>query len=147
MFQERNTRPRRAKPAERLALFALARLLNWREVLVIVKVATFIGWHRTEFRAFWRWKSRKPGRPSLPENLRELIRQMAAANPSWGEERIADEPSLKLCIHVSPRTVGKHLDSCSPHGRTPDQHWGTFVRNHAKGIVACDFMVSVTASM
>ena len=147
MFQERNTRPRRAKPAERLALLALAPFFNWREVLVIVKVETFIGWHRTAFRAFWRWKSRQPGRPSLPKNLRELIREMAAANPSWGEERIADELSLKLGIHVSPRTVGKYLDSSSPHGRTPDQHWATFVRNHAKGIVACDFMVSVTASM
>jgi len=34
-----------------------------------------------------------------------------------------------------------------PHGRTPYQHWATFVRNHAKGVVECDFMVSVTASM
>ena len=32
--------------------------------------------------------------------------------------------------------------------RTPDpkQRWMTFVRNHAKGIVACDFFVVVTAT-
>jgi len=29
--------------------------------------------------------------------------------------------------------------------RTSSQHWSTFVRNHAKGIVACDFLVAVTA--
>jgi putative transposase len=116
-------------------------------VLAIIKPATFIRWHRTAFRAFWRWKSRKPGRPALPPNLRGLIREMAAANPSWGEERIADELSLKLGIRVSPRTVGKYLDSLPPRRPTSHQRWATFVRNHAKGIVACDFMVSVTASM
>ncbi|MBE0592270.1 MAG: hypothetical protein IH616_07710 [Gemmatimonadales bacterium] len=94
MFQERHGRPRRAKPVERLALLALARFFNWRELLAIVKPETFIGWHRTGFRAFWRWKSRKPDRPPLPKNLRELVREMAAANPTWGEERIADELSL-----------------------------------------------------
>jgi hypothetical protein len=89
---------------------ALARFFDWREALVIVKPETFIAWHRTAFRAFWRWKSRKLGRPPLPRNLRELVREMAAANPAWGEERIADELSLKLGIRVSPRTVGKYLD-------------------------------------
>ena len=148
MFQERNARPRRAQPAERLALLALARFFNWREVLSIVKVETFIGWHRTAFRAFWRWQSRRPGRPSLPKNLRELIGDMAAANPTWGEERIADELSLKLGIRVSPRTVGKYLDKLRPRGRrASNQRWATFVRNHARGIVACDFLVTVTASM
>ena len=32
---------------------------------------------------------------------------MAAENPLWGEERIANELLVKLGILVSPRTVGK----------------------------------------
>ena len=28
--------------------------------------------------------------------------------------------------------------------RTSSQHWRTFVKNHAQGIVACDFLVAVT---
>jgi len=148
LFQERKARPRKAAASTRLSMIALARFFDWREALVIVKPETFIGWHRTAFRAFWRWKSRKPGRPPLPKDLRELVREMAAANPAWGEERIADELSLKLGIRVSPRTVGKYLDKLRPRGRrASNQRWATFVRNHAKGIVACDFMVSVTASM
>jgi len=147
-FQERKARSRNAPASTRLSMIALAQFFDWREVLVIVAPETFIKWHRTAFRAFWRWKSHKPGRPPLPKNLRELIREMAAANPGWGKERIADEFSLKLGIRVSPRTVGKYLDRLRPRGgRASDQHWATFVRNHAKGIVACDFMVSVTASM
>ena len=58
-------------------------------------------------RVFWRWKSRKRGRPALPGNIPELIRQMDGENPTWGEERIANELSLKLGLRVSPRTVHK----------------------------------------
>jgi len=71
---------------------------------------------------------------------------MDRENPTWGEERIANELSLKLGITVSPRTVRKYLDSSRPRGTTGDQRWSTFVRNHARAVVACDFFISVTAS-
>jgi len=72
---------------------------------------------------------------------------MASENPSWGEERIANELKLKLGIRVSPRTVAKYLRDGRP-ARTPDpkQRWLTFIHNHAKVIVACDFFVVVTAT-
>jgi hypothetical protein len=72
---------------------------------------------------------------------------MAAENPTWGEERIANELNLKLTIQVSPRTVGKYLRHESPV-RIPDpkQRWLTFVRHHAKVMVACDFFVVITAA-
>ena len=71
---------------------------------------------------------------------------MAAANPTWGQEHIANELKLKLGIRVSPRTVQKYLAGDCPR-RTPDpkQRWLTFVRNHASAIAACDFFVVVTA--
>ncbi len=50
----------------------------------------------------------RPGRPSIPPELQALIRRMASENPSWGEERIANELLLKLGIRVSPRTVNKY---------------------------------------
>ena len=73
---------------------------------------------------------------------------MAAENPTWGEERIANELKLKLAIQVSPRTVGKYLRRDGPV-RTPDpkQRWQTFIRNHAKVMVACDFFVVITATI
>jgi hypothetical protein len=40
---------------------------------------------------------------------RSLIWRIAAENPTWGEERIADELLLKLQIRLSPRTVGKYI--------------------------------------
>ena len=67
---------------------------------------------------------------------------MAFDNPSWGEERIANELWLKLGLRVSPRTVRKYLPKRLGHdrgGHVPSQRWRTFVRNHAREILACDF--------
>jgi putative transposase len=148
LCRERSITPRRATPATRLTLVWLARWFDWRRALVIVQPATLIRWHRQGFRLFWRWTSR-PGRPPIPADLRALIRRMARENPTWGEERIANELELKLGLCVSPRTVRKYLPRHLHHGRgkrAPSQHWRTFVRNHAQAIVACDFCVVVTAT-
>jgi hypothetical protein len=118
MFQERKARPRRTTASFRLAMVALARFFDWRDALAIVKPETFLRWHRSAFKTFWRWKSRKPGRPALPKDLRELVRRMARENPTWGEERIANELSLKLGIRVAPRTVGKYLILDNPRGNS-----------------------------
>jgi putative transposase len=67
-----------------------------------------VRWHRAGWRLFWRYKSR-PGRPSIPVELRQLIRRMANENALWGEERIANELLVKLGIRVSPRTVRKYM--------------------------------------
>jgi hypothetical protein len=85
----------------------------------------------------------------LPKVLQELIRKMAAQNPTWGEERIANELKLKLGIRVSPRTVQKYLCRGGYPGRKPDpnQRWLTLIHNHAKAIAACDFFVVVTATI
>jgi hypothetical protein len=72
---------------------------------------------------------------------------MADDNPTWGEERIAAEPLLKVGIRVSPRTVRRYMpDDTRPQRGPSSQGWMTFVRNHAQGILACDFFVTVTAS-
>src|SRR5258708_40342941 len=72
---------------------------------------------------------------------------MAAQTPIAGEDRNANEMKLKLGIRVSRRTVAKCLNNRGPR-REPDpkQRWLTFVRNHAKWIVASDFFVVVTVS-
>src|SRR5215510_1163087 len=148
LYQEHHTTPRRATNATRLTLVWLGRWFDWRQALVIVQPETFTRWHRQGFRLFWRWKSR-PGRPPIPADLQALIRQMAQDNPTWGQERIANELLLKLGLRVSPRTVRKYMPGhCvgAPGTRRQSQRWSTFIRNHAKGIVACDFCVVVTAT-
>src|SRR5262249_47051015 len=90
------------------------------------------------------WRSKGPGRPRIPANLRRLIAQMSTANRTWGEERIAAELRVKLGIQVSPRTVQRYMaPRTTPRSRTGSQAWSTLVRNHARAVLACDFFVSV----
>jgi putative transposase len=145
--QERHVKPRRTTPALCMVLVWLARWFDWRRVLTIVQPETFTRWHRQGFRLFWWWTSR-PGRPRIPVELQALIRQMARDNPTWGQERIANELLLKLGLRVSPRTVRKYMPKpLNPGQGRParSQGWWIFLRNHAKGIVACDFCVAITA--
>jgi len=78
-------------------------LFEWRDALTVVKPDTLIRWHRKGFRMFWKWKSGSAGRPRVPVEVRKLIGEMAQNNPTWGEERIANELSLKLGLFVDPR--------------------------------------------
>jgi len=71
---------------------------------------------------------------------------MARENPTWGQERIANELLLKLGLQVSPRTVRKYLPRPAPGRPREDQRWSTFLRNHARAIIACDFCVAVTST-
>src|SRR5437667_4757967 len=88
-------KPRRIDPVTRISLAILSRFFNWRDALVVVRPETMIRWHSAGWKLFWRLKSR-PGRPPIPQQLQGLIRRVANENPSWGEERIANELLLKV---------------------------------------------------
>src|SRR5258706_3979792 len=144
-FIERRIKPRRVDALTRISLALLTRLFDWHNAIVIVHPQTILRWHRAGWRLFWRFKCRS-GRPPIPVELLALIRRMAAENPLWGEERIANELRVKLGIRVSPRTVGKYMPRRQDGQPRGDQRWSTFLSNHAKAIIACDFLVVVTAT-
>ena len=75
--------------------------------LAIVKPETVIKWHRAGFKSYWRWRSRRRGgRPTLPSEIRQLIRAMSIANPLWGAPRIHGE-LLKLGIDIGTDERGQ----------------------------------------
>jgi putative transposase len=146
-YVERKVKPRRLNDATRIALVVLARAIDWRPLLFVVRPDTLVRWHRRGFRRFWRWKSQRQGRPRIPVYLQDLIAEMARANRTWGEERIAAELLLKVGVAVSPRTVRRYMQRpISPRPCSSPQTWSTFVRNHARETLACDFFVAVTAT-
>jgi hypothetical protein len=107
----------------------------------IVKPDTVIRWHRAGFRAYWRWKSSpRVGRPKVPLEVRQLIREMSLANPLRGAPRIHGE-LLKLGIEVGQTSLAKYM---ARWRRPPSQGWKTFLRNHADGIAAIDLFVVPT---
>src|SRR5262249_36507412 len=70
-------------PWQRFAMAIAAQLTPaWRTVTFLVQPATILRWHRAGLGAFWRRRSRRPGRPPTPGGA--LIREMAAKNPRWG---------------------------------------------------------------
>jgi hypothetical protein len=107
------------------------------DVIVLVKPATVVQWHRQGFRLYWRWRSRS-GRRSVDHSVRKLIRAMCYANPLWGAPRIHGE-LLKLGIKISQATVAKYM-VCRP--RTPSPTWRSFLHNEALGIAAVEFCIA-----
>ena len=89
------SRPRRVplSSADRLLWVCVSRIWSeWRRVLVLVQPDTVLAWHRRGFRLFWSWKSgHRSGRPSIPADVRALIRTLSEANPLWGAPRIHGE--------------------------------------------------------
>src|ERR1700682_4810697 len=78
-------------------------------VLLIIRPETLVGWHRTGFRRYWRWKSRRRGgRPPIDAELRALIRQMSTENLLWGAPRIHGE-LLKLGFELAQSSVAKYM--------------------------------------
>jgi putative transposase len=87
VFQRSARKRSKLTPLDRLFWVFLTRFWsNWRSTLVIVKPETVVAWHRKCFRLFWTWKVRhgQPGRPVVPREVRDLIRQMCRENPTWG---------------------------------------------------------------
>jgi len=117
------------------ALSAIGRLLwlvlrriwpQWRSALVLVQPATVERWHRDPGARRWWRRSRRPGRPSIDAQSRDLIGRLAEENCLWGAPRIHGE-LLKLGVVVSERTVSRYLRE---RPNRPSQTWRTFLANH-----------------
>jgi putative transposase len=138
----RSVKRPRCTTADRTLLVLLAsRVRTWRQSLLIVQPDTLLRWHRQLFRRIWRRRSRATApahRPPLAPETIALIREMAAANRTWGAERIRGE-LLKLNIRVAKWTIQKYMRSVRPPRRA-GQTWAAFLRNHTRSIWAADFL-------
>jgi putative transposase len=140
---QRSVKRPKLTPADRLLWAWLCTVWqDWKSGVFIIKASTVLGWHRKGFRLFWTWKIRrgKLGRPTVPKQVRELIRTMSRENPLWGAPRIHGE-LLKLGIEIGETSVGKYMVRGQ---RPPSQTWRTFLENHRKSMVSVDFFVVPT---
>ncbi|MDX2494907.1 MAG: integrase core domain-containing protein [Desulfuromusa sp.] len=143
VMKRANKRPK-IRMVDRLFWVVLSRIWTpWRKSLVIVKPDTVVHWHRKGFKLFWKFKSKGSGRPQVSREICDLVRRMAAANPSWGAPRIHGE-LLRLGFEVSERTVSNLMPRRSTNSE-PSQSWRTFLKNHA-GKCSIDFFTVPTAT-
>jgi putative transposase len=129
------------EPHDRLLLAALSRVLprrSWRSFLV--QPETLVRWHRRLVARRWTYPHRSPGRPSIRDEVRELVVRLARENPSWGYLRIVGE-LRKLGLAVSATSVRNILANAGvpPAPQRDRQSWRTFLRAHGDAIFACDF--------
>ena len=125
-------------PAERSRLVTLGTKLGSaiKEVITIVHPQTFARWVRGVNSGK---KPRKAGRPRKPDEVRELILQMAKSS-GWGYRGIFGELK-KLRIKASRATVARILkeNGFDPGPKRGDGTWDDFIRRHLQTIWACDF--------
>jgi len=126
---------------DRLLLAALSRVLprrSWHAFLV--RPETLLRWHRRLVARRWAYPHRRPGRPPIGHQVRELILQLARENPSWGYMRIAGE-LRKLGVPVSATSVRNILARAGvpPVPQRDRLSWRRFLQAHADSILACDF--------
>jgi hypothetical protein len=111
---------------DRVLFVLLYRL--WSGVLdsiAVVRPDTIVPWHRRDFRAFLVVVEVpcRLGRPRIPNDMRDLIREVSRANPLWGAPRIHGE-LLKRGIDIAQKsTVAKHMLRTR---RPPSQSWRTW---------------------
>ena len=130
----------RFEPQDRLLLTALSRLLPRRNWDVFpVRPETLLRWHRRLVARRWTYPHRRPGRPPISHDVRELVLRLARENPSWGYQRVVGE-LRKLGVAVSATSVRNILGKAGlpPTPRRDRQSWRTFPQAQGELILACD---------
>jgi hypothetical protein len=105
---------------------------------------TILRWHRLLVARKWDYSHRrqkKPGRPAVPPETRELVVRFAQENPTWGYDRI--QGALANVGHeISDTSVANILKE---HGIEPAPQrrlqttWKTFLQAHWQVLAAVDF--------
>jgi len=131
----------RFEAQDRLLLAALSRMLPRRSWSAFsVQPETLLQWHRRLVARRWTYPHRRPGRPPIGPEVRELVVRLARENPSWGYQRIVGELH-KLGVAVSGSSVRNILVAAGlpPAPQRNRQCWRNFLRAHGESILACDF--------
>jgi hypothetical protein len=115
---------------------------RWPQALEIIQAATVRRWRRLGIWHHLKWTrgGKRPGRPPIPAETRDRIREMSRDNVLWGALRIHGELA-KIGIKVSRTTVAKYM---TRRRYPPSPTWRTFIRNQAPGLVVTEIYAELS---
>ncbi len=133
MVLQRNSKRPQFTDQDRLSWVLYSKVSEgWQKVLLIARPRTILDWQKNRFKKFWtrNCRRKRPGRPRIAREVRELIRTMSRVNPTWGTPRIFGELA-KLGSSVCKSTVDQYRIRRSG---TPSPTWKSFLANEASAI-------------
>jgi hypothetical protein len=140
----RQARRPQLRESDRLVLATFSRVMprrSWRAFLATPE--TLLRWHRRIIARRWTYPHRRPGRPPLEQQVRQVILRLARENSHWRYVRIVGE-LRKLGIEVSATLVRNVLARAgvppAPERAAPS--WRSFLRQHGHTSLACDLFTS-----
>jgi hypothetical protein len=126
---KRSAQRPRFDPADRCWWLLLSTWWSrWPQALEMMQADTVRRWRRQGIwhHVKWRRGRKRPGRPPIPAETRNFIRDMSRDNRLWSAPRLHGELA-KLGINVSRTTVAKYLDR---RPGPPSPTWRTLWRSH-----------------
>jgi putative transposase len=142
----------RFTPPDRAFIAALLHRLTpeaLRRLQLLVRPDTVLRWHRDLIAGRHAALSRpkRPGRPPTVRSVRVLVLRLVRENPGWGYRRVHGE-LLVLGVKVAASTVWEILKDAGidPAPERASSTWAGFLRSQADGLLACDFLETVTLS-
>jgi putative transposase len=113
------------------------------KIATIVTPDTILRWHRQLVAGKWDYSDRRtkrPGRPPVSEEVRQLVLRIACDNPSWGYDRIQGAMN-NLGYKISDTIVGNILKANGIEPvpeRKRQTTWRTFLKAHWEVLGAID---------
>jgi putative transposase len=134
----------RVTEKERLRLVKVGRKLGTqlKNLISIVTYGSFLRWVRNlvPVDGAKNGSGRKPGRPRTPQEIRELILQLAREN-DWGYTRILGTLRRLGIMKITRQTVKNILveNGIDPSPERGKGTWDEFLWSHAQTLWQCDF--------
>jgi hypothetical protein len=113
---------------------------TWRRSLFVTP-ATLLRWHRELVARRWTYPRRRPGRPPVAAEVRELGCGWRARTQAGETGRFRGE-LVGLGVKLAASTVWAILKEAGiePAPRRLKQNWAEFLRQQAASILECDFL-------
>jgi hypothetical protein len=113
-----------------------------RHIATLVTPDTILRWHRELVAQTWSCWKRRPGRPGVQREIRELVLRMASENPGWGYTLI--QGALRNLGHRVARTTIAKIMKNAGVPPPPDRptSWRTFLRAQWPALRAADFFTT-----